>query len=82
MYLEIEIPKNFVIKYMPASITEDSPWLKFIVEYSHKESKVLFKQIVELKKNLILENEYSNFKNFYEGLAKRIKQRIVLQKIR
>jgi len=82
MYLEIEIPKNFVIKYMPTSITEDSPWLKFTVEYKHKDSKVLFKQIVELKKNIVLENEYSNFKNFYEGLAKRIKQRIVLEKIR
>lgn len=82
MHLEIEIPQNFVIKYMPTSITEDSPWLKFIVEYSHRDSKVLFKQIVELKKSIVLENEYSNFKNFYEGLAKKIKQRIVLEKIR
>lgn len=81
-YLEIEIPQNFVIKYIPDSLIEDSPWLKFIVEYNYKDNKIYFRQRTQIKKNTVLEEEYSDFKNFFTGLAKRIKQRIVLERIR
>ena len=77
---EIEIPKNFVITYMPDSIAQDSPWLRLSVEYSRKNNKLFFKQKIDLKKGEISQGEYPAFKNFFEGLAKKIKQRIILQK--
>jgi hypothetical protein len=78
--LEIEIPSQFTIKYMPPNITEESPWLKFIVEYQQKENKIYFRQKTELKKNTISEEDYLDFKVFFENLAKKVKQRIVLEK--
>ncbi len=66
---------------MPDSITKESPWLKFEVQYNQKDNKIIFRQKMELKKNIILESEYPDFKNFFEDLAKQIKQRIVLEKI-
>jgi tetratricopeptide (TPR) repeat protein len=78
----IEIPKNFTLKYMPDSIIEDSPWLNFIVEYSRQDNKIIFRQKSGLKKNIVLESEYADFKKFFERLAKKIKQRIVLEKIK
>ena len=82
-YLEVGIPDNFAVKYIPDSVSEDSPWLKFIVEYNRKSNnKIYFRQKIELKTNVILQDQYSDFKNFFEGLAKKIKQRIVLEKIR
>ncbi|MDP3732430.1 MAG: DUF3857 domain-containing protein [Candidatus Omnitrophota bacterium] len=78
--LEIEIPGNFVIKYMPASITEESPWLKFMVEYEQKNNKIYFTEKIELKRNLISQEDYPDFKTLFEGLAKKIKQRIILEK--
>jgi hypothetical protein len=77
---EIEIPKNFVITYMPDSIAQDSPWLRLSVEYSRKNNKLFFKQKIDLKKRTISQGEYPAFKNFFEGLAKKIKQRIILQR--
>jgi transglutaminase-like putative cysteine protease len=78
--LEIEIPDNFFIKYLPQNLTQESPWLNFKVEYNYKNNKLYFRQSSELKRTTILENEYPEFKNFFEDLAKKIKQRIVLEK--
>ena len=81
-YFEIEIPHNLVIKYLPDSITEDSPWLKFTVEYKRKDNGIYFRQKAQIKKNTISQAQYPDFKEFFEGLAKRIKQRIVVERIR
>jgi hypothetical protein len=79
--LEIEIPDNFSVKYLPETVAEESPWLKFSAEYSNRDNKIYFKQIMQMKKSAISENEYPDFKIFFEGLAKKIKQRIVLERI-
>jgi len=78
--LEIEIPPNFIIRYIPDNVAEESPWLNFSVDYNHKDGKLYFRQKTELKKTLIFESEYTEFKNFFEDLAKKTKQRIVLEK--
>jgi len=77
---EIEIPRNFVIKYMPGSLVEESPWLKFSVEYKLSENRLYFKQETKLKKTAVSEIEYADFKSFFERVAKRIKERIVLER--
>jgi len=79
---EIELPASFAIKYMPESVTEDSPWLKFSVEYSQNANKLKFRQVVELKKNIISEEDYPAFKAYFDKLAKKIKQRVILEKIK
>ncbi|OGX15084.1 MAG: hypothetical protein A2166_06625 [Omnitrophica WOR_2 bacterium RBG_13_41_10] len=79
---QIDMPRNFMIKYMPDNIKEDSPWLDFSVEYKKESGKIYFKQKAQLKRAVVLEDEYAAFKNFYEGLAKKIKQRIILEKRR
>jgi tetratricopeptide (TPR) repeat protein len=76
---EFEIPNNFTIKYIPDNVTEDSQWLKLIVEYGHKDNKIYFKQKTQLKKSIVTEEEYPQFKNLFEGIAKKTKQRIVLE---
>jgi predicted transglutaminase-like cysteine proteinase len=81
MQYEIEIPANFVIKYIPQNVIEDSPWLRFNVAYSYKKNKIYFAQKTELKKNKVLESEYPEFKKFIERIAKQVKQRPVLEKI-
>jgi len=77
---EIEIPQNFIITYMPQSINEDSLWLKFIAEYNRKDSKIYFRQKAELKNNIVSQEEYPAFKKFFNDLAKKIKERVILEK--
>lgn len=76
----IEIPKNFTVKYLPDSITRDSKWVKFISEYAQKNNRLYFSQRIDAKVSLINQDEYSDFKNFFESLVKETKQRIVLEK--
>lgn len=79
---KIELPSNFTVKYIPRDVIEDSPWLKFNIEYKRTDNKIIIEQNTELKKTRISESEYPEFKNFFENLAKRIKQRIVLERMR
>jgi hypothetical protein len=80
--IEIRIPQGFSIKYLPQNVSVDSAWVKFNVEYSQKDSKIYFSQSSELKKTIVTQTEYPEFKKFYEGLAKSLKQRIVLEKVK
>ncbi len=77
---DIEIPKNFIIKYIPQSINQDSPWLTFIAEYSHRNNKINFRQKTQLKQTVVSEEEYADFKKFFENLAQQTRQRIVLER--
>lgn len=82
LIFEIEFSPNFVIKYMPDTVIEDNPWFKFIAEYKYSPNKIYFRQNSEVKKNSVSETEYPDFKKSFEELAKRIKQRIVLERVK
>ncbi len=75
----IELPPGFSLKYLPENIEIENPWFKFMVKYSHKKSKIFFTQRIEAAKRMISENEYPEFKKAIEELARRLKQRIVLE---
>ncbi len=76
------IPDNFVVKYMPENVSRDSRWLSYELEYSFKDGVITFRQKSELKKAVVAPEEYPEFKRFFEGLARQVKQRIVLEKLR
>ena len=80
--LEFIIPDGFGVKYLPGDVAQDSPWLKFNVEYKVIDRKIYFKQETQLKKNSVAQSEYSEFKKLFEALAKKVKQRIILEKIK
>lgn len=77
--IEIDIPDNLKVRYMPENVQEESPWLKYNVEYKQQGNKVYFSQKNQLKKIIITQEEYPEFKKFFENLAKKIKQRVVLE---
>jgi hypothetical protein len=77
---EVEIPAMFIVKYMPSGIIEESPWLSYKTGYERHDNRIVFREYVELKKNRVLQSEYADFKKFVEGLAKKIKERIVLER--
>lgn len=79
--LTVEIPPDFIVKYLPQGIVKDSPWIKCMVEYYFQDNKLSFRQRTELKKTEISENDYPVFKSLLEGLAKKAKERIVLERI-
>ncbi len=80
--LEIIIPSNFVVQYMPGNIKMESPWLSFIQEYSLEKNRIYLKQLSYNKTDKVGKKEYASFKIFMENLARSLKQRIVLEELR
>ncbi|MFH0791203.1 MAG: DUF3857 domain-containing protein [Candidatus Omnitrophota bacterium] len=78
---KIVIPDDFVVKYLPESVNEECPWLKFSAQYRRQDNQVIFQQDIESRKNIVTEEEYPDFKIFFEGLAKKVKQRIIFEKV-
>jgi len=79
---EIEIPRDFKVQYIPASLNQENRWLRFKVTYKLEGNRIIFTQDTELKKRSVTLEEYADFKKFFEDLAKSVKQRIVLEKRR
>ncbi len=77
---EVEIPPQFIVKYIPSSIIEENPWLRYEAGYERRNNKIVFRENVELKKNRVSQADYADFKKFVEGLAKRIKERIIFER--
>ena len=80
--ITIVLPAAMRVNYLPPPVEEDSPWIKCSVAYTQKGRAIEFRQRMELKKRVIPVEAYVDFKKFFEGLAKKIKQRIVLEKIK
>jgi hypothetical protein len=80
--LEVYLPDDFMVKYMPDNIEFESPWLSFSQEYSFEDDKIFLRQVNYVKKDKVLQEEYAEFKGFMENLARSIKQRVVLEKVR
>ncbi len=78
--LNLFLPGNFEIKYLPDDVLKDSPWMKFVASYRAEGRKLVFKQKLQTKRNKIFENEYPAFKEFFQNLAQSLKQRVVLEK--
>jgi hypothetical protein len=80
--VEIEIPADFDIKYIPENVSAENPWLSFKAEYIRKNRTLKFHQKLEIKRDTVNQEEYPEFKNAFENLAKKVKQRMVLERIK
>jgi len=78
--IQIHLPRNFNVKYIPANLYLDSPWLTFQLSYHRVKNIVYFQQKKVVKKRIILPQEYAEFKNFYEKILEGANQRIILEK--
>ncbi|MDP2941727.1 MAG: transglutaminase domain-containing protein, partial [Candidatus Omnitrophota bacterium] len=76
---EIILPRDCRVEYLPENFSQDSPWVKMEISYASRENKIFFSEKAVLKKTRVLQEEYPEFKQFFQQLAKKIKQRIVLK---
>lgn len=76
---EIDLPAGFIVKYLPESIQEDSPWLSYNVSYANNRQSIKFNQEIKFKRNIIFQEEYDDFRKFCSSLSKKIKQRVILE---
>jgi len=79
---EVQLAPGYRVKYLPENIDEESPWMRCSIVYGKKDAMLSCTETIALKKTRIETEEYTDFKKFFEGLAKRVKQRVILEKIK
>ena len=76
----ISLPPGYAVRYMPEPVREENQWMKYSSQYDLQGRKLVFRQLVELRKRVILPEEYAAFKKFIEQLGLRVKQRAVFER--
>jgi len=76
----VEIPQKYKIKYVPENTQFDNEWLYFTNCYEVKGQKLYFSQTKVNKTSIVNTEQYSEFKNSLEALAKKVDQRVILEK--
>ena len=78
--VEIELPPDYEVKYLPESIQKENICFKYKNTYKYENNRIYFYEEKLIKKTLLSINKYKNFKSFYEKLARDIDKQIVLEK--
>lgn len=77
--VELELPQNLILKYLPQDLRINSRWFEFENVYTKEDEVITFFQRYRLKKKLITQEDYKEYKDLIEGIARKINQRIVLE---
>ncbi len=78
--VEIELPQNYKVKYLPESIERDDICFKYKNTYRYENNRIYFYEEKVVQKTFLSVDSYRNFKFFYEKLARDIDKQIVLEK--
>jgi len=77
--IDIELPKNLSLKYLPEDINIDNDWFKFRNNYTATDQTITFEEQHTLKKKVVTQQEYKRYKDLLEDIARKINQRIILE---
>ena len=77
--IDIEMPDNFVIEYLPKEIKVDSPWFEFQNTYTIKDKAISFYEKYRLKKRYVSKEEYQEYKTLLEETSRQTNQNIILR---
>ena len=80
--VRIALPGDLTVKYLPQSFALDNPWFKLEVSYQKAERGVDFYQKLSLKKRFVEAEDYSRFEGHMEEAIYRLREEIILEKIR
>ncbi len=81
MSVEIKLPQNLAVDYLPQPITEDTPWFSYFSEYTFSKGTICFEEGLIRKKILVSTKSYREYKEIYEELARQTDKQIVLKKV-
>ena len=77
----IELPPNLTLRFIPESLSSDTPWQKLTQDYAFKDNKIIITSKGITKKDRITSEEYPQFKKALEDWAERSKQCIILEEV-
>ncbi len=78
--VNIALPKNLEVKYLPRSTTLDNPWFSLEVSYKEKSNSVIFNQAFRVKKRFVEREEYKDFKGHLKKALYLLREEAILEK--
>lgn len=77
---DIDFPREYKVRFLPAEVTEASPWFRVHAGYSRHGSSIKYRQETVWLKTQVDPRQYLDFKRALEACARNLKQHIVLEK--
>jgi tetratricopeptide (TPR) repeat protein len=77
--IDIVLPVNFRVKYLPEPVEYDTKWIRFINRYEYKNNTIHFLQRRVVKNPIVKKEEYLEFKQLLEEISQSINQCTVLE---
>jgi len=79
--IQIKLPDSLRVKYLPPPIIKDTRWFTYINKYTFSNSTVYFEELMSEKATRISVDEYTQYKEVYEELARQTDKQVVLSKV-
>jgi len=78
----IVLAKNLRVKYLPESFSLENPWFEVKVSYKKLKNRIDFYQNFRVKQRFVEAEDYSEFTRHLEKAIYRLREEIILEKIR
>jgi len=78
--INIALPKNLKVKYLPLSTTLDNSWFSLEVSYREKSNSIIFNQAFRVKERFVEREDYDDFKGHLKKALYLLREEIILEK--
>ena len=78
--INITLPKNLEVKYLPRSTTLENPWFGLKVSYQKYSDSVIFNQVFRVKERFVEIKDYEDFKEHLKKALFSLREEIILEK--
>ena len=78
--IKINLPGNLKVKYLPDDLGLENPWFKLSASNQKLPGAIDFRQELTVKKKLVAQKNYPEFKRYFEDALYRLKEQIILKR--
>jgi transglutaminase-like putative cysteine protease/tetratricopeptide (TPR) repeat protein len=79
--IRVEIPSHLTVKFLPPPIVKDTPWFTYIYEHTFSKGLISFEERLIDKKSSVSVEEYPEFKEVCEELARQTDKQVILEEL-
>ncbi len=78
--INIRLPGNLMVRYLPESKTLENPWFKLVVSYRDNNNVIEFYENFSIKKRFVERRQYQEFKNYFKEAIYLLREEVILKK--
>jgi len=79
--IRVELPSHLTVKFLPLPIFRDTPWFTYVYKYAFSKGLISFEERLIEKKTSVSVEEYSEFKEVCEELARQTDKQVILEEL-